>query len=52
MTSRQVRHLQLPSVQEQPVHQATFMTIYKEELDMFFSLLITDPIKQLLEKDK
>ena len=52
MTARQVRHLQLPSVQEQPVHQATFMTIYKEELDMFFSLLITDPIKQLLEKDK
>ena len=51
MTARQVRHLLLP-VQDQAVHQASFMTIQRVELDKFFILLKTEPIKQLLQKDR
>jgi speedy protein len=52
MATRLVRHLHLPPIQEQPCHQGSLMTIYREELDKFFSLLNTDRIKQLLERDK
>ena len=53
MTTRPVRHLHLPAMEEvKPAYQASYMTIVKEELDIFFSLLNTSPIKQLLEKDK
>ena len=53
MTTRPVRHLHLPAMEEvKPAYQASYMTIVKEELDTFFSLLNTSPIKQLLEKDK
>ena len=37
---------------DQAVHQASFMTIQRVELDKFFILLKTEPIKQLLQKDR
>ena len=52
MTSRPIRHLSLPAMEEKPAYQSSYMTIVKEELDTFFSLLNRSPIKQLLEKDK
>ena len=52
MTARPVRHLSLPPVEQQSTYHSRFMTIYREELDTFFSLLVTSPIKQLLEKDR
>ena len=52
MTARPVRRLSLPPVEHPSSHNSRFMTIYREELDTFFSLLVTSPIEQLLEKDK
>ena len=54
MTARQVKHISMFLLCriKVPIMPASFMTIYREELDMFFSLLTMDPIKQLLEKDK
>ena len=54
MTARQVKHISMFLLCriKVPIMPASFMTIYREELDMFFSLLTMDPIKQLLVKDK
>ena len=52
MTARKVRHLHLPPVQDQPAHRDSLMTIHREELDKFFSLIKEDTLKQLLDIDK